>query len=204
MTVVEDYQAQTEALAAGTAAQVLAAAAAVHAGTFTAAEAVVVIAAAVNMANAAAASLADAFVAARIEAATGVPTPAVGLPPADDFDRLAQAVGTVFGDLPQTAGAEPSAQDTAGNEPADTAATRLERLARSEPLQAAQDHAVEVMAAQPRVIGWRRVLDADPCELCVWLYANGRIYKPTTRFRQHPNCNCAAEPVIDTKEKQSA
>lgn len=233
MSTVEDYQAQTEALAAGTVAQVLAVYAAVQAGELTAVEAGAMIAAVIALANAAATSLADAYVSAAIEEVTGVPTPAVGLPPADDFDRLAQAVDTVIDDVaqatdkpePAAANDEPDrlaqAEDTvidddvtrgtdrpepaaAADEPEDTAAARLERLARSEPLATAQRATVEVMAEQPKVIGWRRVLDADPCRLCVWLYANGRIYKPTTRFRQHPNCNCAAEPVIETKEKQPA
>ncbi|MEZ5202734.1 MAG: hypothetical protein R2742_16195 [Micropruina glycogenica] len=232
MTVVQDYQAQTEALADGTAAQVLAVWAAVQAGQINTAEAGVMITAVIALANAAATSLADAYVSAAVEEVTGIPAPAVGLPPVDDFDRLAQAVDTVFGDLPQaTDRQEPAAADNeprrpnepedtvlddvpqatdkpapeaVGDEPEDTAAVRLERLARSEPLATAQRVTVEVMAEQPKVIGWRRVLDADPCKLCVWLYANGRIYKPTTRFRQHPNCNCQPDPVIETKEKQPA
>ena len=37
-------------------------------------------------------------------------------------------------------------------------------------IAAAQQATVEVMDAQPAVIGWRRQMDADPCQLCKWWY----------------------------------
>ena len=177
--LVERYQGQTEGLATGTAAQVAAVYAALQAGQITTVEAGALIAAAVNLANATASSLADAFVAAHIEAVTGVPTPAVGVPPSDDTERLAVAARTILDDDDLDAG------------------IRFERLARAEPLISAQRHAAAVMRLQPAVHGWRLRLDADACELCRWYAAGGRVYRLTRTFRQpHPGCNCQPEPVL--------
>lgn len=184
MTAVEDYQQRTGQLAASTVAQVAAIYAVWEAGRITTAELTALVAAAVNAANAAASTLADAYVAAHVEQFLGIPTPTVGRPPRDDTDRLVQAVRTILDD------------------DAEVAPSRFERLAHSEPLETAQRATVEVMAAQPEVIGWRRQMDANPCELCEWWYADGRIYKTTTEFRQHPGCNCQPEPV--TNEERSA
>lgn len=198
MTAVEDYQAQTEALAASTVAQAGAVVAAWQAGQLSTPEAGQLVAAVVVAANATAATLADSYVSASIEQAAGVPVPAAGLPPRDDTDRLTEAVLTILDDPKEPEpDDEPEAEESDDEEPVDTVTMRIERLARSEPLEAAQNHAVDVMAAQPRVIGWRRVLDADPCELCQWLAANGRVFRTTTTFKQHPNCNCQPEPVLE-------
>lgn len=141
------------------------------------------IVAAISRANAAAASLADAFVAAHIEYGTAKPTPAVGLAPRDDTARLAQAVRTILDDQAADAG------------------TRFQRLAHAEPLATAQRAAIAVMAEQPAVNGWRWRLDAGACELCRWYAADGRVYRLTRRFRQpHPGCNCQPEPVMSTRK----
>ena len=71
------------------------------------------IAGAINRANAAAVSIADAFVAVQIEAATGTPTPATGIASRDDSPRLLKAVETIL---------EDSVDD-------DEVQTRLDRLA---------------------------------------------------------------------------
>ncbi|SLL01448.1 Uncharacterised protein [Mycobacteroides abscessus subsp. abscessus] len=185
---VEQYQADTEALAASTVVGVLAVYAALQAGQVSVPEAGLVIATAVVTANAVATTLADAYVAAHIEQATGVPTPTVGLPPRDDTERLTKAVEKIL--------------DEQEDEPVDTAAMRIERLAHSEPLAAAQQSTVEVMAGQPAVVGWRRQMDADPCELCQFWYSGGRIYRTTTAFQSHPGCNCQPEPVFTTTTKK--
>ena len=198
MTSVEAYQAQTAALAAGTAVQVAAVFAAVQAGAIVTAEAAGFIAAVVNGANASATTLADAYVSTRIETLTGVPTPPIGVPTVDAADRLEAAVQTILdeAEVPPT---EPTASNgDAPSESLQKAQFRLTRLAQSEPLITTQIIAVEAMDKQPEVIGWRRVLDADPCELCRFLYANGRVYKTSTMFQRHPNCNCQPEPVLAT------
>lgn len=198
--MTEEYQAQTAAVAATAVTQAALVYAALQAGTVTGAEAVGLIAATVNAANAAAGGLADLYVAGQVEAVTGVPTPTIGIVPVDDTERLTAAVETVLDKLP-----EPEMEhDATPIEPEGVAVKQkpeipaaLERLARAEPLAAAQETAVEAMDVQPKVIGWRRQLDAEPCELCRWWYADGRIYRTTTKFQQHPNCNCQPEPVIE-------
>lgn len=208
---VEQYQADTEALAASTVVSALAFYAALQAGRVSVPEASLVIATAVVTANAVATTLADAYVAAHIEQATGVPTPTVGVPPRDDTDRLMKAVEKILNDtdteetfnMNVTSTASSATEDTEGDvEQVDQAAMRIERLAHSEPLAAAQSSTIEVMAAQPVVVGWRRQMDADPCELCKWWYAGGRIYRTTTAFQSHPGCNCQPEPVTE-KEKSA-
>lgn len=184
---VQDYQSQTEALATATAATAVNILADYAAGHIAAAEVAALIAAVINTGNAAASTLADAYVSAHIEHMAGVPTPAIGVPPADDTARLVSVVDGILADR---------------DDDQDTAAMRIKRLAHSEPLQAAQESTIKAIAAQPEVIGWRRQMDADPCELCQWWWAGGRIYKPTTVFRQHPGCNCQPQPVI--REEKTA
>lgn len=185
--LIGQYQSQTEGLAGDTVAIVAAIYALWQTGQLTTAEAEQRIAAAVATANAAAATLADAYVAAQIEHATATPTPAVGLPPADDTERLVLAARTILDDADADAG------------------MRFERLARAEPLDTAQQHAAAVMRLQPSVKGWRLRLDTDACELCRWYAAGGRVYRLTRTFRQpHPGCGCMPEPVLSvnvTKER---
>lgn len=203
MTPAEEYQAQTAALAAGTGAQVAAIFAAVQSGAIVTAGAAALIAAVINMANASATTLADAYVSTQVEILSGVPTPAIGVPPVDDADRLHAAAQTILDDADREAEELdlPEADKPVDNSgAAHTTEMRLVRLAESEPVATAQRVAVEVMDAQPEVIGWRRVLDADACNLCQFLWRGGRVYRTTTPFQRHPNCNCQPEPVLADKE----
>jgi hypothetical protein len=197
VTITDQYQQQTDALATTSAAQVAAVYAALQAGQITAAEAEQLIAAVINAANATASTLADAYVSAQIEQATGVPTPTVGLPPVDDTDRLTLAAKTILDDLHHEI--EHPSEDV---QPADTpdptrkAGLRFERLAHSEPLETAQHFSIEVMNAQPLVEGWTRQMDADPCQLCVWWWREGRIWPKDHPFQSHKGCNCQPKVVL--------
>jgi len=116
--------------------------------------------------------------------------------PVDATERLTAAVETIL--APETEHDDtPAETDSVAPEPESAIPPALERLARAEPLAASQEAVVEVMEAQPVVVGWRRQLDADPCQLCSWWWANGRIYRTTVKFQKHPNCNCQPEPVIE-------
>ena len=101
--MVEDFQAQTEALADETGSTVLAIYAAYLAGQILLPEAEAAIATVVNQANAAATALADAFIAAQIEAGTGTPAPSIGIAPVDDYERLTEAAHTILTAPPKTA-----------------------------------------------------------------------------------------------------
>ncbi|MDG4667814.1 hypothetical protein [Mycobacterium sp. 236(2023)] len=223
-TSVENYQGLTDDLAGETAAAVLTVYAAYLAGRAGPNAAAEAIAAVIATANAAATTLADLFVAAQVERATGKPQPPTGIAPRDDSERLTKAVATVLDDLDdaedvddvpvEDTDAEPEAdedraaadddEDRAEDEttPEDTAAMRLERLARSEPLDTGQAITVEIVNRLPQVTGWRRVLDADPCERCTRWAEDGRVFPKGHHFKRHFNCNCQMEVV--TTEGKSA
>lgn len=184
MTAVDQYQVQTEALAANTQTKVLAIWAALQAGRLTQDAAEELIAAVINRANATATTLADVFLSLQIEQASGRPTPATGLAPADDQDRLVKAANTIL-----------SAPEPAEGEP-DQPSMRLERLARSEPLETAQNATTTAMQSQPLVEGWTRQMDADPCQLCRWWWRDGRIWPKEHPFQTHKGCNCQPKVVL--------
>ncbi|MGP4054410.1 hypothetical protein ACTWP6_06230 [Mycobacterium sp. 4D054] len=218
MTSVEHYQELTDDLATETAKGVLTVYAAYRvssAGSNAVAEAIATV---IATANAAATTLADLFVAAQIEAATGVPQPPTGIAPTDDTERLIKAVETILDDLDDAADEpddEPAEEpdtdedrDDTDEDPADEpdpiekAAMRLERLARSEPLETGAEIVVEIVNKLPQVTGWRRVLDADPCERCTRWAEDGRVFPKGHHFKRHFNCNCQMEVV--TTEGKSA
>lgn len=50
--------------------------------------------------------------------------------------------------------------------------------------------------AEPRVLGWRRVLRGASCSFCVLLAGRGAVYSSSTvTFRSHGHCDCGAEEV---------
>lgn len=196
MTVVDDYQARTEGLAEGAAIRVAGVYAMLQAGQLTLDEAQQLIAATVNAANAASFSLADAYIAMQIERATGTPTPTTGVLPLDDVERLIQAVHTIFEDMVQQADAHIAATTSPAADPVHTAGMRLERLARSEPLESGQKASVAAMTEQPLVEGWTRQMDADPCQLCQWWSRGGRVWPKDHPFQSHKGCNCQPKVVF--------
>lgn len=212
MTVVDDYQAQTEALAASTAAGVLALYAALQTGGLAPATVIPAMAAVIATANAAATTLADVGVSAQIEAATAHPQPATGIAPRDDTERLAKAVETILDDPGDEPKVEPVSSVDTDSEPVsdpgvepepDPAAKRLERLARAEPLETGQAVTVEIINRIPRVAGWTRVLDADPCERCQRWAEDGRVFPKDAHFKRHLNCNCQQQVVVTGGETSS-
>ncbi len=142
------------------------------------AEALIV--AVVNVANAAAVTVADAGLSVQIEHATGLPTPATGIAPADGTERLQKAVHTIL------------EEEQPDPELPDNTEMRIERLARSEPLEAAQNATIDAMQQQP--LG--RAMDADPCQLCRWWWREGRIWPKEHPFQSHKGCNCQPKVVV--------
>lgn len=200
MTVVDQYQQRAEELAASTAASVLAVYAAMQAGGLPAPEAVAVIATTVNMANAAAWSLADVFTVAQVEAITARPQPPTGAAPREEVERLTTAVTTILDDLPAPPEAE---QPSAEPDPSEVAAHRLERLARSEPLEAGHVAVEVVIDRLPQPVGWVRVLDDDPCERCQRWAEDGRTFPKDAHFKRHLNCNCQQRIVLPGSDNNS-
>jgi hypothetical protein len=73
---------------------------------------------------------------------------------------------------------------------------RVERLARAEVFEAAQQATHDAMQQQPLVEGWVRHMDADPCEQCVWWWREGRIWPKAHRMPTHKGCNCQPRVVL--------
>lgn len=213
MSAVDEYQTATEQLAAATAREVLA----LNSEGLPPNETVLFIAAAINRANAAAVTLADVWLSVQIEELAGQPVPTVGVLPVDSSERLVKAATTVlsdqFVDTNKKIGSHFVGTDkvTASNSrqnavtpdqiadiesPANAPDMRLERLARSEVFEAAQQATHEAMQQQDLIEGWVRHMDADPCQLCVWWWREGRVWPKAHPMPTHKGCNCSQRVVL--------
>jgi hypothetical protein len=132
-------------------------------------------------ANAKAVALADLSLAATLMLRTREPVPTLGIGRnPDDPARLLKAVTTVL-ELESV--------------------ERVARLARSEPLMAAGRAYSVAIEKSDRVVGYRRGLSPDPCELCMWLWKEGYVYPADQPMHQHPGCTCVPIPV--TREERN-
>lgn len=207
MSAVDEYQTATENLAASAEREVLAVYADMLSGRIPPNTGTVLIAAAVNRANATAVSLADVWLAVQIEELAGQPVPTVGVLPVDSSERLLKAATTVLQTSQSAMFSDPSSNSrqesvTAdqGTETENLANTpdmrRLERLARSEVFETAQQATHDAMQKQPLVEGWVRHMDADPCQLCRWWWRDGRIWPKAHPMPRHKGCNCQPKVVL--------
>lgn len=293
MSIVDDLQQATEGVAGEAARRVLAIYRQWKAGEITLDDAVLLIAAALNRANATAVTLGQLYLVSQIEELAGVPVLSTGSLPVDESERLIKAVGTVLTEPPKTkltrtavrdlirsAGLDPDVWDiptitarvnesirdslpdpddldyvpdmhqfqfedfieTVNEHPRklserglfpppppgtpeyeqwkidspvpeidsddythmppiweaepDNAEMRLERLARAEPLEAAQQAAHTAMQSHDLVEGWTRQMDADPCQLCRWWWREGRVWPKEHPFQSHKGCNCQPTVVL--------
>lgn len=63
-------------------------------------------------------------------------------------------------------------------------------------LNAGRSTVVESVRADPRAVGWQRVLGGDGCDFCQMLAGRGAVYKEATAdFKAHDKCGCTTEPV---------
>ena len=145
-------------------------------------ETVALIAAVVAQANSRAVTLADLSLAATLMLQIQRPVATIGLrPPDNDLDRLHKAATTLLAIEGLTR-------------------ERVARLARSEPLEAAQRAYSEAMAQSKHVNGWRRKLSANACQLCRWWWREGQVWPADHPMPTHKGCTCSPQPV--TKEDQ--
>lgn len=209
MSAIDDYQAATEQLAAETAREVLAVYADLTSERVPPNTSMLLIAAAINRGNAAAVALADVWLSVQIEELSGQPVPTVGVLPVDSSERLVKAATTVLRDVENSLhldtsddasnsrqNVESAAQATESEIPANSPEMRLERLARSEVFEAAQQATHNAMQQQPLVEGWVRHMDADPCQLCRWWWREGRVWPKAHPFQSHKGCNCQPKVVL--------
>lgn len=132
-------------------------------------------------ANARGVTLAELSLYAFLAQAIGTPAPAVGVPPTPhqiDADRLTRALVTIT----------ESELDTR---------MQLDRLARSEPVEASQRAYGEAMDRSPRVSGWVRNLESGACQLCQWWSRDGRVWPTDHRMPTHKGCHCTPTPVAN-------
>lgn len=104
-----------------------------------------------------------------------------GKPAEEVYDRPFGALG---GQLAEGAPFEAALQ---------SAQASVSRLVRTD-LQLAQTHSArDWMASDERIVGWRRVLSGEGCELCE--AASTRTYRTQDLMPIHEHCSCGVEPV---------
>lgn len=133
----------------------------------------------VGRANAQAFALADLSLAAWVTAATQSAAPTLGLVLPDEGPRLRDGLATLI------AAVDPEAPEL-----------RVARYGRAETARAFQRGYSEGIAERDEIGGWRRRLNTTACQLCVWLWKEGKVYPASRRMTQHPGCGCHPEPVL--------
>jgi hypothetical protein len=73
---------------------------------------------------------------------------------------------------------------------------RVARFGRAETAGAFQDGYSAAMRERSEVGGYVRVLNADACQLCHWLYRDGHVWPASKSFHRHPGCGCHPGPVL--------
>lgn len=67
----------------------------------------------------------------------------------------------------------------------------LQRIATSQATDTVTDNAI----ADPKAVGWKRIIEPGACNFCRMLHDRDAIYtKSSVRFASHDNCRCGAAP----------
>lgn len=128
------------------------------------------------------AAVAELSFAAQVSAATGTATTTAGVK-AGDPAKVREVIG-------KTVGTSKGVEETR---------MRISRIARNEPREIAKQTYGKALEASPKVEGWVRGLDADPCQLCRWWYRDGRVWPKGYPLAHHKGCNCTQVPVVTEK-----
>ena len=54
---------------------------------------------------------------------------------------------------------------------------------------------------EPQIVGYERYVNLPACSRCILLA--GRVYKKSTAFQRHPNCDCAHRPLTSREARDS-
>lgn len=105
-------------------------------------------------------------------------------------ERLTKAVATLAERIERPA--EPQDVETQNLEP-------VERLASDEPIAATQrGYQNGIRLRQDRtIVGYRRGINPDCCELCFWLWKEGYVYPIDQPMHRHIGCRCVPVPTTD-------
>lgn len=76
-----------------------------------------------------------------------------------------------------------------------SAAVRVARLARAEPLQTAQAAMSRAMDERDEIAGWRREVEPEACEACQH-FAGDAVLATSQPMWHHPGCVCTQQPVL--------
>lgn len=197
MTAVDQFQAETEAVATATEREVVGIYTQLAAGLIAREAAVLLIAAAVNRANAVAVTLGDVWLAVQIEELAGQPVPTVGIAPRDHSERLVKAARTILFD--DDTDAEPVTDEEVDEDSNDGPIGRLTRLARAEPLETAQQavhDATTPCKPSPSSRAGRGRWTPIPANSLPMVVRDGRIWPKEHPFQHHKGCNCQPKIVL--------
>lgn len=174
------YRENLRKLGADTSGRVMGHYAMYNSGRITASQFASTVASTIAKANGRAVVMADLSLAATLSVEMGIPVTTLGLQlPDGELERLRKAASTLL-DL---------AEDTPDP------AARIGRLGRVEPIDAAGKAYSKGTRLSPHVVGYRRGLSGDPCELCQWLHKDGYVYPAEQEMNQHKGCTCTQQPV---------
>lgn len=123
--------------------------------------------------------LADVSLTSWLTQETGEAVPTLGISPPDNGPGLRDGLATLLAVV----------------DPEDPV-LRVARFGRSETAGAFQDGYVAAMSERPEVGGYVRVLNAGACQLCQWLYKDGRVWPASKAFYKHTGCGCHPGPVL--------
>lgn len=84
-------------------------------------------------------------------------------------------------------------------EEVETAESRLQRLAASEPVETTQRAFGGLLDTTEAFEGWTRALEPDACQLCQWWAREGRVWPTGHSMPTHKGCQCTQRPVLTEK-----
>lgn len=147
-----------------------------------------VLAAQIQRSNEAAANAASLAFSAQQSAAVRRATPAPPVVRPDETARLRKAATTAL--------------ETAAE--SDNPQMIIDRLVRSENLNAAAQALRAEVIASPHATGYRRKLNPGACELCSYWAKGGKTFAPEKFFPTHPGCACIPDPVFTTTTRKES
>lgn len=78
---------------------------------------------------------------------------------------------------------------------------RVERMAKDETIAQIQrgvQDGVRIRSEETGIVGYRRGINPDACELCFWLWKDGFVYPIDQPMHRHTGCRCVPVPTTDS------
>lgn len=82
---------------------------------------------------------------------------------------------------------------------------RVERLAANETIAATQrgyQDGIRLQGPETGIVGYRRGINPDCCQLCFWLWKEGYVYDIHQPMHRHTGCRCIPVPTTDRVGRQ--